>query len=67
MKRIRKSWRIRRLTIIFEHRNKKDHMGRFGGGWNWELGFVAGPNSLILNLLVFSLRFDLERKGVPND
>lgn len=62
MKRIRKSWKIRRLTIIFEWRSKKEPMGRFGGGWNWELGFVAGGNSLILNLLVSSLRFDLKRK-----
>jgi len=62
MKRIRKSWKIRRLTIIFEHKDKKEPMGRFGGGWNWELGFVAGGGSLILNLLISSLRFDLKRK-----
>jgi len=65
MKRIRKSWKVKRLTIIFEHRNKKEPMGRFGGGWNWELGFQAGGNSLILNFLISSLRFNLKRKESP--
>lgn len=24
------------------HRRKSDHMGRFGGGWNYKLGITAG-------------------------
>lgn len=31
-------------------------MGRFGGGWNWSLGFVAGGSTVIFNLLVMSVR-----------
>jgi hypothetical protein len=31
-------------------------MGRFGGGWNWKLGFQAGGSSVILSLLVLEVR-----------
>lgn len=27
-------------------------MGRFGGGWNWCVGFRAGGSSIILELLI---------------
>lgn len=32
--------------------------GRFGGGWNWSVGVQAGGRTLILNLLVVSVRID---------
>ena len=38
--------------------------GRFGGGWNWALGFTLGSRTLILNLLVVSLRVERCR-GLP--
>lgn len=39
--------------------NKKTAVfGRFGGGWNWALGFKAGGPSLIIFLLVFAVRID---------
>ena len=27
-------------------------MGRFGGGWDWAMGFQAGGRTLLLNLLI---------------
>jgi len=49
---------IKKLTIAMEHRRAGRLMGRFGGGWDWEVGFQQGGRSLILNLLVFTIRFD---------
>ncbi len=46
------------MKITVRHRKKSDWMGRFGGGWNWSLGFQAGGSTVILNLLTFSVRFD---------
>ena len=57
---IRKKWTIGRLQIVFEWRSKKNLWGRFGGGWNWKFGVTVGSTTLILDLLVFSLRFDLQ-------
>ena len=34
-------------------------LGRFGGCWNWALGFQAGASTLIINCLVFSVRFEV--------
>jgi hypothetical protein len=32
-------------------------MGRFGGGWNWEFGFMASGGTIIVMLLYGTLRF----------
>lgn len=53
---------IGRIEITFLWRSRKSILGRFGGGWNWNLGFQAGGNTLILNLLVFSIIFAFLRK-----
>ena len=53
---------IGRLRISGEQRRKKNLWGRFGGGWNWALGFEASRTSLILNLLVCMFRFSWHRK-----
>lgn len=55
---IKKKTSVGRLEITFEHKSKKCMLGRFGGGWNWELGFVAGGHTVIVNLLVCYIRFD---------
>lgn len=49
--------RIVRIKISM--RSTKSLMGRFGGGWDWEVGFRASRNfrSVIINLLVVSIRF----------
>lgn len=54
--------KIGRLSIEYRHRSPENLWGRFGGGWNWKAGFQAGGRTLILNLLVATLRFDLKEK-----
>jgi hypothetical protein len=59
---ITKKFSIGRLEITFNWRSRKNLWGRFGGGWNWELGFQIGSTTVIVNLLIFSLRFYLKKK-----
>ena len=51
--------RLRRLLgpigVELHWRAKSNLWGRFGGGWNWVLGFEAGGGTIIFNLLVFSV------------
>lgn len=54
----KKKWRIKQLAITIEMRSKYALWGRFGGGWNWKFGFQAGGSTLIIELLVMTLRFD---------
>lgn len=54
---IRKEIVIGKLYMQFLWRSKKHFWGRFGGGWNWKLGFQIGGSTVIVNLLTFSLRF----------
>jgi hypothetical protein len=51
-----------RYLFQYSHRSKENLMGRFGGGWNWNLGFQASGSTLILNLLVASLRITKQIK-----
>lgn len=44
------------MKVRFHFRSKKKPFGRFGGGWNWKLGFQAGGRELIVSLLVFEIR-----------
>lgn len=44
------------LKLLWKRRDV--YMGRFGGGWNWSLGFQLGASTLILNCLVFSIRIE---------
>ena len=60
-KEITKKWNIGKLEIVFNWRSKNNLWGRFGGGWNWELGFQAGGRTIIFNLLIFSLRFSYKK------
>lgn len=52
----------RRFVFSFHWYSSKDPFGRFGGGWNWCLGFKAGGDTLIINLLIFSLTFSLSKR-----
>lgn len=58
---IKKSVQVGRLKITFNWRSKKNFWGRFGGGWNWILGFEVGGNTIIFNLLICSVRLDWKR------
>ena len=33
-------------------------MGRFGGGYNWMLGFEIGGSSIVINLLIGQIRIN---------
>jgi hypothetical protein len=52
------------LRVHYNRRSRDEHMGRFGGGWQWAVGFEAGPRhrdgaqTVIFNLLVASLRIE---------
>lgn len=56
---VRKEWRLWRVRIVYHWRSSENLWGRFGGGWNWKIGAQAGGRSLIVDLLVFSLRFEV--------
>ena len=60
-KRIKKEINIGRLRIVFDFVSKACFMGRFGGGWDWKIGFQMGGKTIILNLLIFSLRIEIEK------
>jgi len=56
-----KRLRLGHFETTFHWRSAKNFWGRFGGGWNWCLGFELGDWTLGLNLLVFRLGFSLLR------
>lgn len=66
MMRIRYLYRFKfiilRWEVEVEQRRKKNWSGRFGGGWNWELGFQKGSD-LIINYLVGSIRISRRKNG----
>lgn len=62
---IKKTWNIGRLRVTFHWRSRKNLWGRFGGGWNWIVGFEIGGSTIILNLLICSLRFSIREKEKP--
>lgn len=45
-KKIKKETKIGRLRIVFDFVSKDCFMGRFGGGWNWEIGLQIGEEHL---------------------
>lgn len=47
-----------RLKGNFTIRSKSNSWGRFGGGWNWKLGFQAGGSTIIISLLIAELRIN---------
>lgn len=57
-----KQWQLGRTQITFEWRSRCNLWGRFGGGWNWNLGLQASRSTTIISLLIFSLRFDRIKK-----
>ena len=42
------------LKFDFYWRSKKG-WGRFGGGWNWKLGFQVGGKTILVSMLVCEL------------
>lgn len=62
-RKVDKKTSIGRLELKFQYRSKDRLMGRFGAGWNWNLGVQAGGSTVIFNLLVFSIRVSWRSKG----
>jgi hypothetical protein len=58
---VRREFRIGRLRAVYNRRSRKNLWGRFGGGWNWRIGVDIGGSTVIVNLLVASLRFEVVR------
>jgi hypothetical protein len=52
-----------RFRIGYRHRAPDTPLGRFGGGWQWEVGVQVGRSSAIVNLLVAALRIDWRYRG----
>lgn len=44
------------LKISFLWQSSKCLWGRFGGGWQWKVGFQASRTCIIFNLLICSVR-----------
>ena len=55
--------RILGREVAFQQRTSGPPFGRFGGGWNWELGFQIGSGSVIVNYLVGSMMISRKKKG----
>lgn len=51
-------WLGNKVRVKFEKRDARELLGRFGGGWDWKLGFALGKGTLLLFLLVCMVRFD---------
>jgi len=59
---IHKRFKLGNLQFSFHWGDKKSMWGRFGGGWQWALGFEFSGQTLLLNCLVFSLVVSKQRK-----
>jgi hypothetical protein len=53
------------FNISFCYRSNKVFMGRFGGGWNWALGFRLGSTTLLLQLLICEIAISKRRNVTP--
>jgi hypothetical protein len=63
---VRRTWKIAGWRVRFEYVSGSE-WGRFGGGWNWALGFRAGGSTLECYMLVFSIRLDRECQESSSD
>ena len=50
-------WRGVPYRVTYSRKSADEFMGRFGGGWQWKIGIMAGPSTVILDLFVASLAF----------
>ena len=53
---------IGKIEMCFQIRSSQGVMGRFGGGWNWKLGFQAGGRTIIISLLVAELTIRIKKE-----
>ncbi len=60
----KKEIKIGKFTASINYRPAfKNILGRFGGGWDWVFGLQLGRglDCLILNCLIFYIRFEYEK------
>jgi hypothetical protein len=57
--------RVGRVKFVFNWRATPGPWGRFGGGWNWAIGFEAGGSTVMLHLLVAMLRVSWHKEVKP--
>jgi hypothetical protein len=61
---IDKRWKLGRIKIRFHYRSANHFWGRFGGGWQWELGFRASSwRSINLMLLIAELSIHIPKEA----
>ena len=48
-------WCLNDYEITYSHRSPSSPMGRFGGGFQWEVGVQVARRMVIINLLVSAL------------
>ena len=60
--RIQKKARLGRLHLKFEWRSSSNLWGRFGGGWQWAVGFKASSRSIVIHLFICYVSLHLARK-----
>ena len=47
------------MKISLHYNKANSLLGRFGGGWNWKLGFQIGYKTLLISLLICEIRIEL--------
>lgn len=52
---IDRSWMFGRWKARIHWRRGDGIMGRFGGGWSWQLGIVVGGTTILFHLVFFTL------------
>ena len=50
-------YRGMQYSVRYSRRSADSPMGRFGGGWNWNVGVKVGGSTLMFSLLVAELSF----------
>ena len=54
-KELYKKIKVGQFNIAFNWRSPDCFWGRFGGGWQWAVGFQVGGKTVNLNCLVFNI------------
>ena len=57
----RRRWNWGRFQFSFRLRSSKMLMGRLGAGWQWGIGIQGSKSSILLYLLICSLRISWKR------
>lgn len=58
MKPFTKHCKLWKFKITLDHQTPSSIWGRFGGGWNWMLGIRVGGHTLMIHLLILSIRIE---------